>query len=86
MRSLHGFGIKVLGLRRYGHLLTSADSMAWSVAARRSAPLPGCTAHRNCANCPRYAYRWRAEVIRAAAHSGTAGTQLTLFPTLGGAA
>jgi hypothetical protein len=24
---LHGFGIKVLGLRRYGHLLTSADSM-----------------------------------------------------------
>src|SRR5215211_5170043 len=66
---LHGFGIKVLGLRRYGHLLTSADSMAWSVAARRSVPLPGCTAHRNCANCPRYAYRWRAEVIHAAAHS-----------------
>lgn len=38
---LHGFGIKVRGFRRYGHLLESADSMAWSYAARRSSPLPG---------------------------------------------
>jgi hypothetical protein len=62
--------------------------MAWSVAARRSVALPGCTTHRNCANCPRYAYRWRADVIRAAAHSHGAGTQLALFPptTYGGAA
>ncbi len=27
---LHGFGVKRLGLARYGHLLASADSMAWS--------------------------------------------------------
>ena len=60
---LHGFGVKTLGLRRYGHLLTSADSMAWSAAARRQPPLPGCTGHINCANCPRYAYQWRQNVI-----------------------
>jgi hypothetical protein len=55
---LHGFGVKILGLRRYAHLLTSADSMAWSIAARRQPPLPDCHGHANCANCPRYAYRW----------------------------
>jgi hypothetical protein len=55
---LHGFGVKTLGLRRYGHLLTSADSMAWSMQARREPPLPGCTGHINCANCRRYAYAW----------------------------
>lgn len=59
---LHGFGFKILGLRRYGHLLTSADSMAWSIAARREPSLPDCTGHINCANCPRYAYRWRQHV------------------------
>ena len=46
---LHGFGFKVLGLRRAGHLLISADSMAWSIEARRTAPLPGCQ-HKNCAH------------------------------------
>jgi hypothetical protein len=56
---LHGFGVKTAGLARCGTLLTSADSMAWSFAARRQPPLPGCgTRHRNCANCSRYAYQW----------------------------
>jgi hypothetical protein len=55
---LHGFGVKAQGLARYGHLLTSADSMAWSMHARREPPLPGCTGHINCANCRRYAYPW----------------------------
>lgn len=32
---LHGFGVKTLGLKRYGHLLNSADSLAWSEDARR---------------------------------------------------
>lgn len=61
---LHGFGVKTLGLERYGHLLTSADSMAWSQVARRERlRLPGCTAHKNCANCPKWALRWRTKVI-----------------------
>lgn len=59
-RWLHGFGVKTLGLARYGHLLTSADSLAWSYDARREQhPLPGCTRHKNCANCLRYARQWR---------------------------
>jgi len=60
---LHGFGVKKRGLERYGHLLASADSMAWSFRARRSGPLAGCD-HRNCANCLRFALGWRAEVCR----------------------
>jgi len=60
--SLHGFGIKVLGLRRYGRRVASADSMAWSMAARYRPPLPGCT-HVTCANCPRFALAWRTAVV-----------------------
>ncbi len=59
---LHGFGIKILGLSRYGHRLTSADSMAWSVAARHRRPLPGCT-HTTCANCYRFALAWRTDLL-----------------------
>jgi len=62
---LHGFGIKQRGLAAYADLLQSADSMAWSYAARRQPPLPGCLTHRNCANCLRYALGWRAQVIAA---------------------
>ena len=74
---LHGFGLKKTGLSRYGHLLTSADSMAWSFDARRKPPLPGCIGHRNCANCPAYALRWRAEVL---AVSGPGLVQPSLLP------
>ena len=61
---LHGFGVKSQGVARYGHLLTSADSMAWSTGARYGKRLPGCT-HRaaKCQNCPRYALRWRSRVL-----------------------
>ena len=54
--------------RRYGHLLTSADSMAWSAGARRRPRLPECT-HRaqTCVNCPRYALLWRTKVLFALA-------------------
>jgi hypothetical protein len=66
---LHGFGVKTLGLARYGHLLTSADSMAWSDDARRHGnPLPGCTRHKNCANCPVYALRWRTKILTTHPH------------------
>lgn len=65
---LHGFGVKTLGLQRYGHLLTSADSLAWSFDARRlQRPSPWCTSHRtakNCANCLPYALRWRTNLLR----------------------
>ena len=40
---LHGFGVKTGGLHLYGHLLASADSMAWSYAARRA---PAARLHR----------------------------------------
>jgi hypothetical protein len=60
---LHGFGVKQQGLARYADHLESADSLAWSYAARRRPALPGCTRHRNCANCPRYALAWREQVL-----------------------
>lgn len=64
LHRLHGFGFKILGLDAYGHLLTSADSMAWSVEARRRGrPLPGCVQHENCANCLRYALAWRTRLL-----------------------
>jgi len=53
---LHGFGVKQGGLERYGDVLASADSMAWSMRARYDR-LPGCE-HKTCANCPVYAERW----------------------------
>jgi hypothetical protein len=71
---LHAFGYKLGGLRRSHRWLESADSMAWSYAARRSPPLPGCT-HRSCANCLRYALRWRGRVLDALAGP----CQATLF-------
>jgi hypothetical protein len=72
---LHGFGVKTLGLARHAHLLSSADSMAWSAQARREPPLPNCT-HRSCANCPRYALAWRTRVLATIA---TATVQPALF-------
>jgi hypothetical protein len=62
---LHGFGVKLRGLAGYADLLESADSLAWSYAARRRPPLPGCHTHKSCANCPRYALGWRARVLAA---------------------
>lgn len=61
---LHGFGVKQRGLKFYGHMLETADSMAWSFDARRAAaPLPGCIGHKNCANCLPYALGWRERVL-----------------------
>lgn len=61
---LHGFGIKRQGLKRYGHLLTSADSMAWSYGARRRhIKLDGCDHEGPCNNCLRYALQWRQGTV-----------------------
>lgn len=62
----HGFGVKMVGLRKYSQYLSSSDSMAWSFNARYEDPLPGCT-HRKCNHCLRYALLWREKVLAAAA-------------------
>lgn len=59
---LHGFGFKASGLRLSHEDLTSADSMAWSLNARRNPPHPDCT-HAKCSNCSRYALAWREELL-----------------------
>lgn len=78
---LHGFGLKLQGLRRSGDLLVSADSMAWSFDARRKPRLEQCQEHKNCANCPRYAMAWRAQVLDALA-APPRPFQLDLFPAV----
>jgi hypothetical protein len=65
---LHGFGVKLDGLRRYGKYFASADSLSWSFNARQDKILlPGCTTHINCANCPIWALQWRDKVLELAA-------------------
>ncbi|GGS61423.1 deazapurine DNA modification protein DpdA family protein [Actinokineospora fastidiosa] len=74
LRRLHILGAKILGLRRYGHLVTSSDSLAWSADAFYAAqkhpdnrlilcggshPKGG----KNCANCLTYALQWRERVL-----------------------
>lgn len=59
--NLHGFGLKLSGLRLSAAVLKSADSMAWSFNARRESPLPECT-HKSCANCLTYALKWARKV------------------------
>lgn len=60
---LHGFGVKTDGLAMYGGLLESADSMAWSMGARKKQlRLPG-HSHKNCANCMEWALRWRGNLL-----------------------
>jgi hypothetical protein len=58
---LHGFGLKLTGLRAIAPCLVSSDSMAWSYNARRNPPIPGHT-HKSCANCIEYALDWRNDV------------------------
>lgn len=59
----HGFGIKRGAIKAGGSLFTSADSLAWSAAARWAPPLDGCETHKNCANCIRFALKWRLETL-----------------------
>lgn len=70
---LHGFGVKLTGLRLYGDHLDSADSLAWSYRARRAGmdrrktggPTPPC-GKSTCANCLHFALAWRAQAVAAA--------------------
>lgn len=60
---LHGFGVKLDGLRQYGYLLISADSQAGSYGARkRVGRCPhGIVAWE--ANCPEWARSWRDDAL-----------------------
>jgi len=81
---LHGFGVSIEGLARYGDALGSSDSLAWSAWARRSRQhLDGCrrpmSRHGRAysyANCPGCALTYRDHVLAG-------GASPTLF---GGAA
>lgn len=59
---LHGFGVKGSGIRQYGWMLRSADSMAWSYRGRRVKPCPHAAAV-SCANCLPHALAWRLRAI-----------------------
>ena len=61
---LHGFGVKISGLRRFGRWLCSADSMAWSYRGRRTPTACGATTHANEANCRAFAFAWRERLLR----------------------
>lgn len=59
----HGFGFKVLGLKRTHQEMVSADSLAWSFNARATKTrLPGCT-HARCNNCLKFALLWRERLM-----------------------
>ena len=58
---LHGFGIKVSGLRWMAPLLSSADSMAWSFAARKDAQAG--RAPSNARNSFSHALVWRDNIL-----------------------
>lgn len=59
----HGFGVRSRAYRRCRPFIASADSMAWSMNARRNPPMEGC-AHGTCSSCPRWALRWRERMLR----------------------
>lgn len=60
---LHGFGCKEGALRRYGGVLASADSMAWSKGGRNRGT---CTHLKSrCANHLHWALDWRSAVLAA---------------------
>lgn len=60
---LHGFGVKLDGLRQYGYLLVSADSQAGSYGARKRIGRCPHGIVRWEANCPEWAQAWRDDVL-----------------------
>jgi len=66
--NLHGFGVKINGLKKYQKYLVSSDSLAWSYGARYSPLCDKCKiekpSNKNCANCLNYALQWRNKVIK----------------------
>lgn len=66
LHNLHGFGVKIRGILKYGQYLQSSDSMAWSLQARYEPPIEGHT-HKSCSSCKTYALRWRDKVLNTIA-------------------
>lgn len=68
---LHAFGFKLTGLPGVTNDIVSSDSLAWSLSARKNAPLEGHDrpgpgrprGHAKCANCLEYALDWRSKVL-----------------------
>jgi hypothetical protein len=61
---LHAFGVKSRGLAAMAADLHSADSMAWSYAARkRGLRLRGCDHVGDCRNCRRWASMWAQQLL-----------------------
>lgn len=60
--AIHGFGVKTKGLPMYADRLASADSMSWSLNARKNPPLPTCN-HDRCNNCMDFALAWRKRIL-----------------------
>lgn len=76
---LHGFGVKSEGLDRYGPMLASADSFAWSYGARRRVGLCPHGLVKWEANCPERAREWRDRVLDAQARAEVRPFQPALF-------
>jgi hypothetical protein len=80
---LHGFGIKEDGIKRVGGRITSSDSQAPLYGARRrNIRLDGCTAHKNCNYCPRYALTQYRELAKKAAAARPRPHQINLMREL----
>lgn len=62
---LHAFGVKGEALIDCADFLASADSMAWSLAARFEKGATGHD-HASCANCLDYALSWREDLLHRA--------------------
>lgn len=73
---LHGLGFKLKGLASAVQYLASADSLAWSYAARRGERIPGHT-HKSCANCFEYAMDWHCDALDAVSRAARAQSLLT---------
>lgn len=71
---LHGFGLKATALKQLAPFFESADSMAWSYAARREKRRCG-NPSSSCANHLHAALEWRDTVLESA---GTEPVQLRL--------
>jgi hypothetical protein len=64
LTNLHGFGVKIRGLERYGAHLASSDSLAWSFDARRDKKNSRCNGS-SCANHIHRALEWREKIMEA---------------------
>lgn len=63
--TLHGFGVKLGGIRATHSSLASADSMAWSLSARQRRATERCSpqrTHVHCGNCLTYAKAWYEQI------------------------